>query len=336
MGTFNFSAKPVETLSNDLDRLTILRYILDMSPVSNLLNLMSDLLADDLMSTDIQWAYHDLAGAILCAEPPRITGDHWKDFLIHILLDMPNAFSISAMKGYRDDALRNAMANDLSIMQRLFMLDDGIIRNWCTLRKPDLDTSNWGTFTSQDFYIVDGDGPLPSMRRMLLASENWASLVDSLYEMHTAHGAGVPLVYRWMNYSGHFTPIHTPNLSLADAPDPALVKAVADFEAGGRSQSPSAILLTGINPLEKARGALAASGLKIIRLTDTGQFEHLAEQIRFLRLRFAVVISLLHPYDPALVDILGEGLCMPPDNILPLVIYGQEDAGLASRFGIVI
>ncbi len=329
MATFDFSIKPVETLRNDMDRLTILRPLLDAPPVMQLVSLMNDLLSDDAMPFDIQWAYHDFAAAVLGGEPPVVTGDRWRDSLIEAIFERENVFSVAASKGLCDDALLRAYARDLSIVQHLFLLDDAMVRNWCTPSQSGADLSGWAGFSNMGFYIVEGDGPLPSMRRMLLSSEDWSRLAKPLMDMHAQHGAGATLGHRYIQYDGEtFEPVARVRVAKA-APDPALAEALRNFSAG---EAPRAVLVCGPDAIPKSAAALTASGLHVVRLRDISLFPALCDRLEGVRARFAVLMPSPHPADPMLSDLLGTGLTALPQNVMPVATYPVADPMLTEQY----
>lgn len=327
MAAFDFSIKPVETLRNDLDRLTILRMLPDTPPVFNLVNLMNDLLSEDAMPFDIRWAYHDFAAAVLSSEAAGVTGDRWRDFLIEAVLERENAFSLAAAHGRLDDALTRAWARDLSIVQTLFLLDDAMVRNWCSISQHGADLSGWASFSTASFYIVEGEGPLPTMRRMLLSSEDWSLLAAPLGELHAQFGAGAMLGCRYMD----FTPDGLVAIERVNPPggerNGEIDAAVAAFCEGG---APRPLLVTGQSASGLIRAAVSGCSAHIVRLGDASLYPMLCERLADIRTRFIALIPAPHPMEPLLSDIVGEGLAEPPQNIMPIMYTRYNDPMLTS------
>ncbi len=333
MATFDFSVKPVEALRNDLDKVTILRALLETPPVAQLINLMNELLSDDAMPYDIQWAYHDFASAVLASTPPTVTGDRWRDCLIEAVLEKENISSIAASKGRQDDMLQRAFARDLNIIQALFLLDDSMVRIWCTPSQNGADLSNWAAFSSLGFYIVEGDGPLPAMRRMLLSSEDWSQLAKPLMDLHAQFGAGAALGHRYLNFSHDgLQAVARPN-SLSYETDPRLSELLNAHAAG---KNPGPIFIGGPFAMRAALAALAPLGLNVVRLNDVTAYAALRDRLDGARTRYAVLMPAPHPADPLLSDLLGEGLERPADNLLPVALSPAYDPMLAPRFALSI
>jgi|GEM_PF-3673080 len=327
MATFDFSIKPIEALRNDLDRLTVLRGLLELPPVANLISLMNDLLSDEVMPFDIQWAYHDFAAVVLSSEPPAVTGDHWRDCLMEAVLERENVFSLAAARGRLDDVLSQAYSRDLAIVQTLFLLDDAMLRNWCAPSQRGADVSGWASFSNVGFYIVEGEGPLPAMRRMLLSSEDWSQLAKPLGDLHAQFGAGAMVGHRYieMTHEG-LRPVARVNARVAEA-DERLLSLFMEFSQGAE---PEALLVTGAKALLAVRSALVETPLHIVRLGDPSLYTLLCDRLCDTRMRFAVLLPPVHPMEPLFTDLLGDGISELPRNLLPIMVSPVSDSVLTS------
>lgn len=102
-------------------RLTVLKLTAEDEPMLQLARCMRSLLQGDVRSACE--ACFDMTSALLLSDCRRVSGDLFKDYLLHRLLMVPNAFSQMAAANRLDEALYNAMRTDMGILYELTGLD---------------------------------------------------------------------------------------------------------------------------------------------------------------------------------------------------------------------
>ena len=120
--TWNEGAESVLML---LPRLTVLRGMLEEKPVRELMRC-----AEAITHGDIRTAVDacfSMTGALLSGGCRRISGDLFKDLLLDAILLKPHPFALMASSGLMDEALYNAMRDDLEVLSSLRTLDGGTL-----------------------------------------------------------------------------------------------------------------------------------------------------------------------------------------------------------------
>ena len=72
-------------------------------------------------------SYHDLRAALFECPARRVSGDLWRDYLLHVLLCEPHAFARQAAAGQLDDAVSAMMLEELSVLGTLSTLSDELL-----------------------------------------------------------------------------------------------------------------------------------------------------------------------------------------------------------------
>ena len=117
-------------------RLTVLKSAAVDEPMLQLARCMRSLLQGDIRSAAD--ASFDMTSALLAGEARRVSGDLFRDYLLHRLLIVPNAFSQMAAANRLDEALYNAMRTDMGILYELMGLDSGSLYRYIQDRYKEL------------------------------------------------------------------------------------------------------------------------------------------------------------------------------------------------------
>lgn len=72
-------------------------------------------------------AYHSLVGVLLESGARRVSGDLWRDYLLHTLLCTPHIFARQSAQGNVDEAVCALMETELSILGALSTLEDATL-----------------------------------------------------------------------------------------------------------------------------------------------------------------------------------------------------------------
>lgn len=118
----------IAAVQKALGQLTVLRPLRQQPPFAALEALLGHLSSHDLAAAAED--YHALTSALLQVQARRISGNIFRDYLLDVLLMVPNQFSIQAAQGQRDEALCIAMRYDLAHLGTLFGLNSSIIKDW--------------------------------------------------------------------------------------------------------------------------------------------------------------------------------------------------------------
>lgn len=110
-----------EALTAMLPRLTVLRDILNDKPVKELLRCASALIAGDIRCAAD--ACFEMTSALLTGGYRRISGNLFKDYLLHTLLVREHPFALMAAQNRLDEAIYNSMRQDIGILYELMELD---------------------------------------------------------------------------------------------------------------------------------------------------------------------------------------------------------------------
>ena len=165
---------------NALSQLTVLRPLLTQAPFCALQALLGAIARED--GQGCTEAYHALTGALLDSDARRVTGDIWRDYLMHSLLLTPNRFSRLAAQGVRDEALCVAMRYDLWHLGTLCALSSAVIKDWLAkpAQRPDPHTpqDNISRLSSAAWTgsvpVGGGAAPAPApMKAPSLPAQNW-------------------------------------------------------------------------------------------------------------------------------------------------------------------
>jgi len=104
-----------------VSRLTVMKDTAGDEPMLSLTRCMRALLAGDIRIASDEC--FNMTSALLTCGARRVSGELFRDYLLHRLLIVPNAFSKMAAAGSIDEALYNAMRVDMGILYELMSLD---------------------------------------------------------------------------------------------------------------------------------------------------------------------------------------------------------------------
>jgi len=104
-----------------VSRLTVMKDTAGDEPMLCLTRCMRALLAGDIRIASDEC--FNMTSALLTCGARRVSGELFRDYLLHRLLIVPNAFSKMAAAGSIDEALYNAMRVDMGILYELMSLD---------------------------------------------------------------------------------------------------------------------------------------------------------------------------------------------------------------------
>ncbi|MEG1810480.1 MAG: DUF815 domain-containing protein [Clostridia bacterium] len=125
----------VETLFSLLGRLTIIRDA-PGAPLDRLMQLTCAFSAGDAALCEHR--YHALTTSLLCCPARRVSGDLWRDYVLYLVVQQPNAFSLMAAAQRVDDEVVFAMKHDLEALHVLFRLTDKQLVRMAQERKSEL------------------------------------------------------------------------------------------------------------------------------------------------------------------------------------------------------
>ncbi|MBR3382745.1 MAG: DUF815 domain-containing protein [Clostridia bacterium] len=123
-----------------LPRLTVMRGINDSEPVRELDKCCSSLIEGDVRAASE--ACFRMTSALLRGPARRVTGELFCDFLLHKLLLEPNPFSRMAAANRLDEAVYNAMKEDLDVLCNLRGLTGEILYRFVQERYEELRRRN--------------------------------------------------------------------------------------------------------------------------------------------------------------------------------------------------
>ena len=150
-----------------LGRLTVLRSLLRCPPVAKLSELCDAIATGDAM--DAAFKYHSMTAEMLDQSNRRVTGDLWRDCVFAELLETPNRFSVLASEGHMDPPVKQAMVQDLRILQELFDLSCELFIDWIVSIAPRTQQN-----ANRQQVTKERDG---SIERMALSAWNGGSLI---------------------------------------------------------------------------------------------------------------------------------------------------------------
>ena len=110
-----------EAITTLLSRLTAMRGILEKEPMRQLSAVCASVIEGNLrLAVD---ALFSMTNALLEGKYRRVTGDLFKDFLLHEIFLEPHPFALMASANRLDEALYNAMKDDLDLLLNFRELD---------------------------------------------------------------------------------------------------------------------------------------------------------------------------------------------------------------------
>ena len=119
-------------------RLTVLKSTAVDGPVLQLCRCMRSLLQGDVRGASD--ACFDMTAELLSCGCRRVSGDLWRDYLLHRLLIEPDPFAEMAAANRLDEALYNAMRADMGILYELASLDSASLYRCVKERYKELKT----------------------------------------------------------------------------------------------------------------------------------------------------------------------------------------------------
>lgn len=126
----------IENILLQFSRLTMLRPFGENDPFSHLTNFLCALNSGDMLLC--VRAYHGLTASLLNARARRVSGEIWRDYLLHILIETSHPFAQMAAKGMMDEPLYHAMRSDLGILGALSALSDTDLKRFALERQREL------------------------------------------------------------------------------------------------------------------------------------------------------------------------------------------------------
>ncbi|MDN5697934.1 MAG: ATP-binding protein [Rubrobacter sp.] len=198
--------------------LSLLRGVLDSSPVREMLSLLDALSSDKPDSSEIAAATGEL-WSCLASEPEDepLLKDAWRAALIRSLLEDENPWSLAAERGEKPSfALREQASRELAVLHGLFRLGSSDLLAAVHAAAPDLE----GMWSGWDFGAEPKDHSTPrqEMARRLVEAGGWDECLAEIEAHFAAHGAGIFgrfRAFRWRE--GAIEPVREPDpVSLAE------------------------------------------------------------------------------------------------------------------------
>lgn len=115
-------------LLSGMARLTVLRDAMREPPMVALHTLLALLAQQDALSASD--SYYALSHALLTGGYRRVSGDLFRDFLLWLLLERENDFSLSAAQSCWDEPLCFAMRADMKQLEPFFELNSVLLKRW--------------------------------------------------------------------------------------------------------------------------------------------------------------------------------------------------------------
>ena len=193
-----------------LPRLTVMRDMLDDGPVKELRRCAEALVEGDIReAVDAVFA---MTGELLCGDFRRVTGELMKDYLLHSLLIKPHPFAKMAAANRLDEAMYNAMKEDMDVLYNLRELDGATLYRFIQDRykelrqkaRPNRDSATrlaeaaWGGSAVRPA-PEENPAPLPNLPAFLPAgAPQWHYGEEELRDSYTADEALEEMYHRFL------------------------------------------------------------------------------------------------------------------------------------------
>lgn len=128
-----------ETVSALIDRLTVMRPLAESEPMQKLRGFCRSLLAGDLRRAFGE--VYAITSSLLTCGARRVTGELFKDLLLDGILLKNHPFALMAAENRLDEAIYNAMREDLDLLSALRELDGATLVRWLGERYRELKKS---------------------------------------------------------------------------------------------------------------------------------------------------------------------------------------------------
>ena len=267
-----------------------------------------------------------IAAMIQTAEELSLEGDVVTEYLIHLIAEDENPFSIMAEKsgGAIGASLMQAVLHDIEIIKRFFCMDAGTPSNCCMLH------NYQPTRRKPQPYIA----PLRNVLRdlsTLYTTENAASILTDHYVRHGYGDMARYSVFRWDNETGLIPVRHPDRIQMEDLVGYERQKAVltqntAAFVSGKPANN---VLLVGSRGTGKSSSVkallnqYAGMGLRLVEITKH-DLKHLSVIMQVLRERGKKFILFMDDLSfeefeieyRHLKSMMEGGVETKPDNVL--------------------
>lgn len=215
------AAKLSDRMSFDPNRLllrargmAVFRGVLDSNAGRDLLTLLGLLAAEHPDPVVIADVFGRVWGE-LTAESENLLPDAWQSHLVGRILDDENAFSLGAERGETPSAVVEQVRRDLHTLRELFAVDAEVLLE-AVESLPGL-SGVWAPWRDSGSKV--GASPRSALARRLAAASDWSSLVETLADYYSLHGAGLFGRYRAFRWEGgrlravsHPDPVHLSDL----------------------------------------------------------------------------------------------------------------------------
>ena len=120
----------VFTIIKKLNKLSVLRGILDTSVFKLLINMLSDVLNNNIINAEK--TYYKILNKLFEADIERLSGSLFKDYIINFILTSENAFTDKISSDSIIDSLSLALENDINSLLQISELSAEQIALWCS------------------------------------------------------------------------------------------------------------------------------------------------------------------------------------------------------------
>ncbi|NLB61305.1 MAG: DUF815 domain-containing protein [Clostridiales bacterium] len=114
-----------------LNRLTVMRACLETPPFLAMSKMLNSILRGKLF--DAEMYYHEMTYSLMESKARRVSGNLFVDYILYIILEVPNSFSVAAAQGFIDTPVYAAMREDLAILLTAAKMNSADVQRWLEL-----------------------------------------------------------------------------------------------------------------------------------------------------------------------------------------------------------
>ena len=254
--------------------------------------------------------------------------DAWQSYLVELILDDENPFSLGAEKGVLSTSVVEQARRDFRTLQALFEIEAQPLLDMVEEAVPGAKV--WVPWTDPD--LGNQDSHRDALARELAAAEDWGACAELLADHYARHGAGPFNRYRALRWrTGNLRPVPKPDpVRLAqlvgyESEREPLLHNTESFLAGRPAHHALLYGLPGTGKSSTVKAILneyAEKGLRLVEVAkeDLGKLPQVLDELRDRGLRFVVFVDDLsfeeHEVEYKSLKALLEGSVEePPENV---------------------